>query len=137
MNLGLDNLTSATLDLIVGGNSVLSYNWSGNLETYGMEDVQMGSYQFNGSTDFSIRITSSDENADNDEIFASVDGATESTTLFYIYLTTDGWGEETGWEIRDQRRHRRGRRRCRHLRQHHRPTKSTWACPAPDATPSR
>ena len=101
MNLGLDNLTSATLELIVGGNSVLSYNWTGQLDTYGMEDVQMGTYQFNGSTDFSIRITSGDENADNDEIFATVDGATESTSLFYIYIETDGWGYETGWEIAD------------------------------------
>ncbi len=101
MNLGLDNLTSATLELFIGGNSVLSYNWTGNLATYEMEDVQMGSHQFNGSTDFSIRITSGDENADNDEVAASVDGATASTTLFYIYIETDGWGEETGWEIRD------------------------------------
>ena len=102
MNLGLDNLTAATLELFIGGNSVMSYNWTGNLATYEIEDVQMGSHQFNGSTDFSIRITSGDENTDNDEVAASVDGATESTTLFYIYIETDGWGEETGWEIRDE-----------------------------------
>ena len=101
MNLGLDNLTSATLELYIDGASVLSYNWSGNLDTYGIEDVQMGSYQFDGSTDFSIRITSGDENADNDVTFASVAGATEGTTLFYVYVMTDGWGEETGWEIAD------------------------------------
>ena len=40
-------------------------------------------------------------NEDNDVLFASVDGATESTTLFYIYIETDGWGAETGWEIAD------------------------------------
>ncbi len=102
MNLGLDNLTGATLELLIGGNSVMSYNWSGNLATYEMEDVQMGSHQFNGSTDFSIQITSGDENADNDVVAASVDGATESTTLFFVYIETDGWGEETGWEIRDE-----------------------------------
>ena len=71
MNLGLDNLTSATLELYIDGASVLSYNWSGNLDTYGIEDVQMGTYQFDGSTNFSIRITSGDENADNDVTFAS------------------------------------------------------------------
>jgi hypothetical protein len=101
MNLGLDNLTSATLELFIDGSSVMSYDWSGSLDTYAIEDVQMGSHQFNGSTDFSIRITSGDMNEDNDVLFASVDGATESTTLFYIYIETDGWGAETGWEIAD------------------------------------
>ncbi len=101
MNLGLDNLTSATLEMFVGGNSVMSYNWSGNLDTYEIEDVQMGSHQFSGSTEFEIRITSGDENSDNDVVAASVEGASPGTTLFYVYIETDGWGEETGWEIRD------------------------------------
>ena len=101
MNLGLDNLTSATLELYINGASVLSYNWTGNLDTYGIEDVQMGSYQFDGSTNFSIRVTSGDENAENDITYASVDGATDGTTLFFVYILTDGWGAETGWEIAD------------------------------------
>ena len=101
INLGINNLTSATLELYISGASVLSYNWSGNLDTYASEDVQMGSYQFDGSTDFSIRITSGDQNADNDVTFASIDGATAGTTLFYVYLLTDGWGNEVGWEIAD------------------------------------
>ncbi len=101
MNLGTEALTSATLELFINGNSVMSYNWTGNLDTYGIEDVQMGSHQFNGSTNFEIRITSGDMNADNDMLSASVEGANPATTLFYIYIETDGWGEETGWEIRD------------------------------------
>jgi len=101
MNLGTEALTSATLELFINGNSVMSHNWTGNLDTYGIEDVQMGSHQFNGSTNFEIRITSGDMNADNDMLSASVEGANPATTLFYIYIETDGWGEETGWEIRD------------------------------------
>ena len=66
-----------------------------------MEDVTMGSHQFNGSTEFEIRITSGDMNADNDMVMASVEGANSATTLFYIYIETDGWGAETGWEIAD------------------------------------
>lgn len=100
MNLGTENLTSATLDLMVDGNSVLSYNWSGNLDTYELVDVQMGSHQFDGNTEFTIEVTSGDMNAANDMVAGSVEGATESTTLFSINLTTDGWGEETGWEVR-------------------------------------
>ena len=101
MNLGLDNLTNATLELFVNGNSVLSYDWTGNLDTYGMTEVQMGSHSFAASTDFEIRITNGDGNADNDVLTAAVEGASPSTTLFYIYIETDGWGAETGWEIRD------------------------------------
>ena len=100
MNLGLDNLTSVTLECMVDGNSIMSYDWSGNLETYEIEDVQMGSYQFNGNTEMTIAVTSGDMNAENDMTTASVEGATESSTLFSINLTTDGWGAETGWEIR-------------------------------------
>lgn len=101
MNLGTEALTSATLELFINGNSALSYNWTGNLDTYGIADVQMGSHQFNGSTNFEIRVTSGDMNAENDVTPGSVTGANSATTLFYIYLETDGWGEETGWEIRD------------------------------------
>ena len=100
MNAGLENLTSATLELFVDGNSVLSYDWTGNLETYGIEDVQMGSYAFDSSTDFTIRITTSGDMEDgNDEVSAAVESATEATTLFYIEVQTDNWGEETGWEL--------------------------------------
>jgi len=101
MNLGTQPLTNATLELFINGNSVLSHNWSGNLDTYGIEDVQMGSHQFNGSTNFEIRVTSGDMNEANDFVAAAVEGASAATTLFYIYLQTDNWGEETGWEIAD------------------------------------
>ena len=62
MNLGLDNLTAATIEVSAGGSSILSYDWNGDLETYGIENVELGTATFDADTEFEINITSADDN---------------------------------------------------------------------------
>ena len=60
MNLGLDNLTAATIE-VSAAVRILSYDWNGD-ETYGIENVELGTATFDADTEFEINITSADDN---------------------------------------------------------------------------
>lgn len=100
MNLGTDVLTSATIE-VTGGDSPLSYDWTGSLDTYETTEVMVGTVDLTGGGTLDIEITSADDNASNNSTTAIIDGATEATSHLRVELNTDNWGEETGWEILD------------------------------------
>ncbi|MDA1336040.1 MAG: T9SS type A sorting domain-containing protein [Bacteroidetes bacterium] len=101
MNLGVTNLQYATIDVMVGGNSVLSYDWSGDLETYGITNVNLGTATFDADTDFTIEITSADDNNANNSSSGSVALATDATSLIHIEIMVDNWPQEIGWSVTD------------------------------------
>lgn len=80
---------------------VLSAEWSGELNTYESTEFTIGSYAFTNETTFSVRAVAADEDADNDSIEATVSVSDSATSEWLITLLTDGWGGETGWEIRN------------------------------------
>ncbi len=99
MNLGVTNLQYATIEVMSGGNSVLSYDWSGDLETYGITNVNLGSASFDANTDFTIEITSADDNDANNSSGGAVELATEGTSLIHVEIMVDNWPQEIGWSI--------------------------------------
>ncbi len=99
MNLGVTNLQYATIEVMAGGNSVLSYDWSGDLETYGITNVNLGSASFDANTDFTIEITSADDNDANNSSGGAVELATEGTSLIHVEIMVDNWPQEIGWSI--------------------------------------
>jgi len=101
MNLGLDALTACQIKVMNGATEVLTYNWSGNLATYAIADVNLGNATFANTTNFTVQITSSDDNTVNNNVAATVVMATESTSLIKIDLLTDAYAEEIGWEVRN------------------------------------
>lgn len=101
MNLGLDNLTAATIEVSAGGSSILSYDWSGDLETYGITNVDLGTATFDADTEFDITITSADDNTVNNAAMGAVELATDATSLIHIEIMVDNWPEEIGWTITD------------------------------------
>jgi thiol-disulfide isomerase/thioredoxin len=101
MNLGLEALTSCQIKVMNGATEVLTYNWSGNLATYGIADVSLGNASFSNTTNFTVEITSSDDNTVNNNVSGTVVMATESTSLVKIEMLTDAYAEEIGWEIRN------------------------------------
>ena len=101
MNLGVTNLQYATIDVMVGGSSILSYDWSGDLETYGITNVELGTASFDADTEFTIEITSSDDNDVNNGSEGAVALATEGTSLIHVEIMTDNWPQEIGWSISD------------------------------------
>ena len=101
MNLGVTNLQYATIDVMVGGSSILSYDWSGDLETYGITNVELGTAAFDADTDFTIEITSADDNDVNNGSEGSVALATEGTSLIHVEIMVDNWPGEISWSITD------------------------------------
>lgn len=102
MNLGTEALTSATIEVMEGGTSLLSYDWTGSLDTYATEDVMVGTVNTGGAADLTIEITSTNDNTDNDAVSVSITGATEATTHLRINLLTDNYPTETGWTVTDE-----------------------------------
>ena len=101
MNLGVTNLQYCTIAVMEGSTEVLSYDWSGDLDTYGIANVALGSASFDASTAFTIEITSSDDNDVNNSSSGAVELAVEGTSLVKVEIQTDNWPGEISWDISD------------------------------------
>lgn len=101
-NMGLQPLTAATITA-TGAGVNLSYNWSGNLDTYDMTEVNIGSSSLTSSDPVQITINATgDADASNNSITASGLRAAESTSLIKVLIMTDCWGGEVSWRILDE-----------------------------------
>jgi thiol-disulfide isomerase/thioredoxin len=96
MNNGLETLTACTITAYDGATAVGSVDWTGSLETYDFEDVVVT------DTNFSIEVTSADENGANNEVAAAVITAVESTNNVRLTLLTDAYPGETTWALFDE-----------------------------------
>jgi len=101
-NNGTAALTSATITATVGGSTVATYNWSGNLGTYDAADVTIGQYQPVTTGDLvTLTITNTDANASNNTISKTIGKAsTAASNNITVKVTLDRWGSETSWKIR-------------------------------------
>lgn len=101
-NNGTAPLTACTITATKGAATIATYNWSGNLATYGSADVTIGTYLPTSSADnINIAITSADNNAANNAVATVVGlatvGASNNVT---VKVTIDRYGSETGWKIK-------------------------------------
>jgi hypothetical protein len=101
-NMGTSPLTSATIAVNQGANTLTTYNWTGSLATYETTEVNVGSVNTGGAAELTIAITSGDDNAVNNSIAASIAGAADATTHIRVRVNTDNWGAETGWSLTDE-----------------------------------
>ena len=101
MNLGLANLQSCTIAVWDGSTELLSFDWSGDLATYGVINVDLGMLTFEDETNFTIEITSGDDNASNNSCSGSVEFGTIGTSLIHVEIMVDNWPQEIGWAITD------------------------------------
>lgn len=74
-NYGTSNLTSCTIEAIQGGNTIATLNWTGSLAPYEGEEVTVGSPVLSAGTPITIKITSTNDNTNNDEVTATVTAA--------------------------------------------------------------
>ena len=102
MNLGLENLTAATLGVFVDGEEIQSALWTGELETYGIAEVAIDNVYFSGSSDFTVEIIEAfDSNLDNNTASGAVQQSVESAMLIQVEIMVDNWPQEIGWSITD------------------------------------
>ncbi len=107
-NLGADDMTSATITYGFDGETPMTYNWTGSLESFEKEtgielpalDAQYGAgmvaisvSDVNGSTD--VDPTDNDQELEMD--FHNFDG-----TSFELTLVQDRYGDEITWEVIDE-----------------------------------
>lgn len=100
-NMGSNALTSATIEVFDGATSVLSYNWTGNLATYDVENVNIGTVSPTNTTTYSIEITSTDDNASDNTLSQTVSTAQETNISITVDLLTDDYASEIYMEIRN------------------------------------
>lgn len=97
-NRGIETLTSATIT----AENLLSYDWTGSLETYAFDTVTIGTLNLPLGDTLSFVLSSvADEVTSNDSIEKFV-GTIAASTHIRVQVRTDNWPEETSWEIRDE-----------------------------------
>jgi Secretion system C-terminal sorting domain len=110
-NNGLDPLTACTIT-VTGLPTPIVYNWTGNLPTYGMETVNLGTVSINAATTATITVTSADADASNStwnqtlnyinsSATTAIPFSTDFSTAGFPYanwqnINTDG---DIGWEV--------------------------------------
>jgi hypothetical protein len=103
-NNGTANMTSATVTVQVGGATVSTGTYTGNLATYGVAQVTCSTISgFTGGTLNITVTTASDANAANGTINQAItvnnNPATAATNMIKVDITTDQYGSETTWEL--------------------------------------
>ncbi len=100
-NNGTSPLTACTITATQGANTIATYNWSGSLATYGVQNVTIGQYTPTAaSQNISINISSADNNAANNTLAQVVGLATTATNgNATIKVSLDRYGSETSWKL--------------------------------------
>lgn len=100
-NYGSATLTSATIEVFDGATSVASMNWTGSLDQFEAEEVTIGTVTPSAATTYAIRVTSANDDVNNDEINASVAPAqildiNSTDQVMGLEVSCDGYASEFG-----------------------------------------
>jgi len=98
-NMGTSALTAVTIEVLDGMTSVLSYNWTGNLATYAMENVSIGTVTPTATTTYAIQITSADDDASNNTLSQTIGTAQETNMSITVEFLTDDYADESYMEL--------------------------------------
>jgi thiol-disulfide isomerase/thioredoxin len=102
-NLGTETLTSCTINTVIDGDVVGSYDWTGSLTTYQTASVELEELP---TIDASAEVTfttvlAGDVNSDDDAIVVTIGTPTASHAFVHVQVNTDYYPGETTWEILD------------------------------------
>lgn len=100
-NVGTDTLTS--LDLVYTINDLTyEYTWNGSLSSLESTDVElpMTPFVFNGTNTVTVTAADDENNSNNTQTTTFADAQEYSGDLT-LTITTDGWGSEVTWDVRD------------------------------------
>lgn len=101
LNMGTVNMTSCTINTIVGGATVSSMEWTGSLATFGSDEVTLADITpSNEAITFEV-VMANDLNAADNSIEVSLSTATPAHASINVEVSTDFYPGETSWEIRD------------------------------------
>jgi Secretion system C-terminal sorting domain len=100
-NVGTTPLTSATIEARQGATVLGSTDWTGSLDTYGWEEVDVTSVTPTGNMNISYVITTTDDDATNNSTSGTVTAANTIAPGISVSLElrTDGYGSEITWKL--------------------------------------
>lgn len=108
-NRGASTLTSTMINYSINGGATKLYSWTGNLGTYETEVVNLPltSYISSGGNN-TINAWTTSPNSSADEVpandaaaaFTFTDAPIADTLTLQLEVKTDGYGEETAWELK-------------------------------------
>ncbi|MFQ3269543.1 MAG: thiol-disulfide isomerase/thioredoxin [Flavobacteriales bacterium] len=102
-NLGTETLTACTINTLIDGQIVSSFDWTGSLNTYATSSVtlaELPAFDSNTEVTFTTVLTG-DVNAGDDAITVEISTPVSSHASINIEVSTDFYPGETSWEIRD------------------------------------
>ena len=100
-NVGTNTLTS--LDLVYSINDLTyEYTWTGSLASLESADVElpMTPFVFNGTNTVTVTAADDENNSNNTQTTTFADAQEYSGDLT-LTITTDSWGSEVTWDVRD------------------------------------
>ncbi len=100
-NLGYEDITSLEIEYVINGESH-TYNWTGNIEALRNETITLDGvfFDLNATNTISINLPNDDENSNNTAT-TTFDKTVDATTTINMVLTTDAYGSECRWNIKD------------------------------------
>jgi len=102
-NMGFDVLTGCTIKAFDGATELLSFEWTGSLETYEIATVNLGTITLaDAENDIDIQITSADDNTLNNVVSTTITYEDNITQVIHLELKTDNYPTETRWELVDE-----------------------------------
>lgn len=100
-NFGSDTLTACTIEVFNGENSEASVNWTGQLSQFEFELVSMGTFAPDAATNYTVKITTENDDTSNDELQVEIKPAEvlkvdqDSATVTFD-LIIDDYASELG-----------------------------------------
>jgi len=102
-NMGFDPLTSCTIKAFEGATELLSYDWSGDLSIYEMEEIVIGSITLTSAeSDIDIEITSPDDITDNNTVSTTISYEDNISMVIHLEFKTDNYPTQLRWEVIDE-----------------------------------
>ena len=101
MNMGTEDMTACSIQTIVGGSVINTYNWTGSLATFASDQVTLPEIPAN-TTNVSFNVVmDGDLQASDDDIDIEIEFATESHAYIHVEVNADYYAGETSWDIRN------------------------------------
>ena len=102
INMGTADMSSCTINTVIDGSVVSSFDWTGSLSSYASTQVSLSELP-EGTTDVEFTVVmDGDQNSNDDSIEVSLLSALQTYTEINIEVLTDNYPGETTWEIRSE-----------------------------------
>jgi hypothetical protein len=103
LNIGTNNMTSATINVKYGNTTLLSQAWTGNLSTYGQDTILLNPVSLSTTSNLTFEVVVPNDgdlsnNSINQDIIIPILVPTDTLLL---QINTDNYGFETYWAIVD------------------------------------